>query len=68
MRTLPNHLIRYFDAMKHLIQEDKLQAFADDLIDTNNVASLLGGALVSRQIIATIALPYLLKEPNVTNN
>ncbi len=59
MKTLPNHLIRYFDAMKHLINEDKIEEFANDLINANNVAETLGGQLVSRQILATIALPYL---------
>ena len=68
MKPLPNHLLRNVNAMKHLIQEDKLQAFVDDLINADNVASSLGGALISRQVIATIALPYLIKERNVTDN
>ena len=59
MKTLPNHLIRYFDAMQHLVKEDKIEEFAGDLINANNVAEALGGQLVSRQILAVIALPYL---------
>ena len=59
MRTLPNHLIHHFDAIQHLIREDKIKAFALDLIQANDIAEALGGRLVSRQIIATIALPYL---------
>ncbi len=59
MKTLPNHLIYYFDEMQHLIKEDKIEEFANSLINANNVAEVLGGRLASRQIIASIALPYL---------
>ena len=58
-RTLPNHLIGRFDQIQHLIVKEKLSNFAKDLIHADLIVQAQGGLLQSRQIIATIALPYL---------
>jgi len=59
MTTLPIYLVEYFDRLQPMIQEDKLEQFAKDIIQANKVCNSLGGRLTSRQILATIALPYL---------
>jgi len=56
---LPSYLVHRFNKIQSLIKEEKLEDFKADLIRANKVAAAMGGGIVSRQIIATIALPYL---------
>ena len=56
---LPSYLIHRFNQVQNLIKEEKLEDFKSDLIRADRVATAMGGGIVSRQIIATIALPYL---------
>lgn len=58
-QQIPNHLIHLFDAISHLVCDSKLEAFTTDLIAADKVCQTMGGALISRQVVATISLPYL---------
>jgi len=56
---LPSYLVHRFNQVLNLIKEEKLEDFKSDLIRADRVAATMGGGIISRQIIAIIALPYL---------